>query len=60
MASKTKQLKVRKALKLKKQGRERKKRMGKASTPSFPIHVPERHADLNRGQGKDESAVAND
>jgi hypothetical protein len=56
MASKTKTRKRREQLKLKKAGRERKKRLGRASPPASPIPVPERHAGLTRPAPAGESA----
>ena len=41
MASKTKKLKAIRGNKIKKQGKVRKRKLAKASTPAFPIHVPD-------------------
>lgn len=41
MASKTKKLKIVRSRKAKKAGKVRKRKMSKASTPAFPIHVPD-------------------
>lgn len=41
MASNGKKTKFIRIRKLSKQGKKRKKAMSKASTPSFPIHVPD-------------------